>query len=96
MSIEYEYASHFEWKTALCNTCVSTMNFSQHYDELDYQAQKRYRKKMDVTCLPVDPYVSKIFVSVMSGSTQELRPHIEYPDISTILFMLSAHTQENS
>ena len=37
--------TNFEWKTAFCNTCVSTvtMNFSKYYDKLDFQAQKRYR-----------------------------------------------------
>ena len=71
------------------------MNFSKYYDELDCQAQKRYREKLDVACLPIDPYVSKIFVSVMSGSTQELWSHIEYPDIfNYLIYATSSYTRE--
>ena len=53
---------HFRWKTALCNTCVSTVmiNFSKYYDELDCQAQKRYREKMDMVCLSIDPLFQRI------------------------------------
>ena len=82
--------SHFKWKTPLRNTCVSTvmMNFSKYYDQFDCQAQKRYREKLDMACLPVDPYVSKNFVSAMSGSTQELCPEIEYPDILNLYYQL--------
>ena len=86
---------HFEWKTALCNTCVSTvtMNFSKYFDELDCQAQKRYREKM--VCLPIDPYVSKNFVSLMSGSTQELWPEIKYPDIfNYLIYTTSSYKRE--
>ena len=88
---------YFEWKTALCNTCVSTvtMNFSKYYDELDCQAQKRYREKMDMACLSIDPYVSKSFVSIISGSTQELWPEIKYPDIFNYLICTtSSYTRE--
>ena len=88
---------HFEWKTALHNTCVSTvtMNFSKYYDELDCQAQKRYREKMDMACLPIDPCVSKNFVSIMSGSTQKLWPEIKYPDIFNYLICTNtSYTRE--
>ena len=61
----------------------------------DCQAQKRYREKLDMACLPVDPYVSKNFVSVMSGSTQELWPEIEYPDIlNYLIYTTSSYARE--
>ena len=48
-----------------------------------------------MACLLVDPYVSKNFVSVMSGSTQELWPEIEYPDIlNYLIYTTSLYTRE--
>ena len=48
-----------------------------------------------MACLPADPYVSKNFVSVISGSRQELWPEIEYPDIfDYLIYTTSSHTRE--
>ena len=70
------------------------MNYSKCYEELDSQAQKRYREKLSMAGLSLDPYQSKDFVS---GSNQEIWPEIEYPNIyNYLIYSTSSYTKKNN
>ena len=75
---------------------VVTMSYSKYYyEELDSQAQERYKDKCTMAGLSTDPYLSKDFVSGGSNQ-QELWPDIEYPDICNyLIYTTSSYTKEH-